>query len=786
MDLTAYEIALAGLIHDVGKIGQRAFKENDGLTPQSLGMENLLCPLDANKRHTHRHVLYTNEFCEAKAKFYPPGLNAAHVANLASYHHQPENDLQRIIQEADRLSSAMERIPEEEGQTDARRSFRRVHLKSIAGNILLQESIPSECGYALSELYEDFNPILPSVPLVESADLNTQYRQLWESLIESWNQNRVVDPWKYLNRCVGILEPYAWCVPSATNVRPDISLFDHLKTTSAIAACLHRAGDSERPFLLVAGDYGGIQNYLFELEHGAGQLAKGLRGRSFYVRLYSEAISLHVLKSCDCSTAHRIMNAGGRFYLLLPNHADMLNVLESSCNALDGWILKQRNGELRFALAWTELTREDFKDFPSAMSAIGERLSEQKQKSLGRALVQGGWKEDEWLRPRIDRMDGELCTSCRKQFGTPRREMDGSVRFMCQDCWEDRQDGGKLTHSAQVSIHEDNYPSESQRLPFFRYRVLDASGQSHDDALAVLDFAFLKSPPADVPLIPLRLARHIPRDAQGEALDFQSIAEKSHGRKILGYLKVDVDNLGFIFKHGFRPKSDEKSPAEASISRLATLSRNLEIFFASYFEQILSEQFSNVYLVYSGGDDLLAIGPWDQMFDLAITLRQKFRDFTCGNPNWGLSAGIAVANPRTPVLQAVKMVSDCLEASKKREGKDSLTAFGSTFTWPELERTIIQARKVLGWLEDGTLNSGKMRRLLGYAEMFRNREKNDDKNIYLRYIPQMIYDLKRNWGEKTSNEKEALTWAQTFQDPSGEPIRQLYFICQYALNGIRG
>ena len=37
-----------------------------------------------------------------------------------------------------------------------------------------------------------------------------------------------------------LLEKYLWCVPAqTTNYIPDISLFDHAKTTAAIALCLY-------------------------------------------------------------------------------------------------------------------------------------------------------------------------------------------------------------------------------------------------------------------------------------------------------------------------------------------------------------------------------------------------------------------------------------------------------------------------------------------------------------------------------------------------------------------
>ena len=73
-----------------------------------------------------------------------------------------------------------------------------------------------------------------------------------------------------MNRSLGILEHFTWCIPSATNVFPDISLYDHLKTTAAIAACLNDVESSTEPFL-----YGGMLGQL--ITRGVGG-AGGMKG----------------------------------------------------------------------------------------------------------------------------------------------------------------------------------------------------------------------------------------------------------------------------------------------------------------------------------------------------------------------------------------------------------------------------------------------------------------------------------------------------------------------------
>ena len=56
--------ALAGLLHDVGKFMQRAYRsESEALSSDTRKMETMLCPKSRTYQgYTHRHALYTWEF----------------------------------------------------------------------------------------------------------------------------------------------------------------------------------------------------------------------------------------------------------------------------------------------------------------------------------------------------------------------------------------------------------------------------------------------------------------------------------------------------------------------------------------------------------------------------------------------------------------------------------------------------------------------------------------------------------------------------------------------------
>ena len=187
---------------------------------------------------------------------------------------------------------------------------------------------------------------------------------------------------------------------------------------------------------------------------------------------------------------------------------------------------------------------------------------------------------------------------------------------------------------------------------------------------------------------------------------------KTVGIDALGILKADVDDLGRLMLCGL--------PAgQLSISRLASMSRQLDQFFSLYLPYLLShrEEFNSIYTVFSGGDDLFLIGPWNQIVTLASELSDKFRAFSCNNPDIHLSAGISLHKPHTPVDYLSETTENLLKKSKNQDGKDSVTLFGVTVKWSRLENLRKIETTLSDWLENHIINNAMLYRLNGIIDL---------------------------------------------------------------------
>jgi CRISPR-associated protein Csm1 len=177
----------------------------------------------------------------------------------------------------------------------------------------------------------------------------------------------------------------------------------------------------------------------------------------------------------------------------------------------------------------------------------------------------------------------------------------------------------------------------------------------------------------------------------------------------------------------------------------------LHLFFSSEANELLRSQFSNIYTVFGGGDDLFVIGPWHEVLEFAFSLRLKFRALT--NDALTFSAGMSLAKPRDHILTKAREAGDELETAKEQPaygrhcGRDQIRALGVTCAWDDFARLLNQAKQVTAWLESREIPSRFLHQALElhhhWAEGRRKFPERDAANS-VRYHPLLYYQILRN------------------------------------------
>lgn len=664
---------LAALLHDIGKFRMRA--------------------TDRYKPHQEHSYEFVNEdFTD----FFAPCGDA--FKNAIRHHHPKRypgcnpNQLQHLIEKqvilADRLS-ATEREDEEREAEDFVES-------ALVSPLSRLEGATKDHRYPLTELKIDRDTIIPT----ETANVNRdEYEKLWNEFKKAFS--KVTEGKHYTSAfyqtIVALLHKYTSRMPSSTpwgqrdeRTVPDISLYDHLRTTAAIAACIGRElseidvdtqlskqNPNERICALIKGDISGIQTFLYQiLSSGA---ARELRGRSFYLQLLTEAIAHWVLRQFDLPITNLLLASGGHFYILAP-YSEAREKLNSLRRTISQNLWALHGGDLSCILAGISITTHDFEadNFSSKWRAVSEKVHQRKQEKWSEMNSQEMFEN--FFEPHRDRnVDygfGEL--------GRQLREVDYLVTFEVPESpIPEEPDWRAAIKAFGLDIHlctdtneKPTAPQQAERAVVYRLGDIDfltdrMLGKFQWEGLPVsYDFRSL----------PQVIAHRHDGNDQDTIADYEYLANASAGVQWLGALRMDVDDLGTVFTE----KLDN-----ATISRLATLSESLRLFFEGYVPLLCREYNAGreqeiLELIYAGGDDLFLVGGWSALPDIAERIRSEFRHFVTGD-HVTLSGGIAIEHSKYPLYQFAAQSGEAEKAAKGLGEKNAITFLRKPMAWADFE-----------------------------------------------------------------------------------------------------
>lgn len=729
-------LVLGALLHDVGKAIQRSKgmgKKHEEYSEEFV--RNYLDDLDAHREIKER-VMY-----------------------IVRKHHAEDSDdsLLQIVKEADRLSARFDR---EKYKGQDSQDVATTPLLSIFSEIVLSEENALKMYNSVIPLQENLKNHFP----VDKAKAKVDYHNVMDTLQKNWDKLRelptFVDRVNTINYI--FLKAFKF-VPSAVyEAVPDIPLYDHLKTTAAIALCLYRSDNKDKPFLLIGGEISGIQKFLFynlkaeEADRGA---AKRFRGRSFMINLITDSVVKYIVTRLNLYEFSVLVNAAGHFIILAPNTLENKKELENLIKDVSKYIYRNFP-RMYFAISWMECSRKDIENFDTTLKTFYEEYLPQRKFRKFSEIISEEELEEEFFE---EKTNITPCPACGKD--------SKSETEVCNTCQTIEKIGGKLVRARYLArktgkdinsdwIFEYGKTSISYRIvtdgediskfkdwEIFSLRNFELPEHgvlrgfktygSFAPSISVEDLGYQPSSEEDVKRIlsfsEIVQAREKIEDRLGE------IQEKSPK---LAMLKMDVDNLGAIFARGIE---------RMSVSRYSHLSFMLDIFFA--LESVAIAKKHNVYLLFAGGDDLTAIGRYDEIISFALEIHEKFVRWCAGNPNLTLSSGIAMADHKFPIRRLVEYADESLKLAKE-EGKNRIGIFGLALRWDDFKKQIEIAEKLQNYHKDGRISGVFSHLLLNIYSKSKHTKGYTKEIVHPR--PYISYYLKRNFKAKDEMEREEL------------------------------
>lgn len=690
MDIKGSDVEKAGLLHDIGKIFQRAEQSRD--THSVIG-ERTLRPFF---HHQDNPIL-----------------------TAVSHHHKkaleketlPADDISYIIYEADNLASALDR--RSAGKKYGMKFDGTLPLCNLF-NIFNREGTTDYSAYAVQSIDAEKRPLPYPAPQKTIHNTPPHYQEVGRQLTQAFTELSPED--MTVSELLQLLEKTTTYIPSSTDLQeiPDISLYDHQKLTAALAVCIwHYLNDHNLHdyasccygtqqdmmrkvpmYLMVSGDISGIQKFIYTIP-SKGAL-KSLRGRSLYLDILLEDIVDEILTACDVSRTCLLYTGGGHFYMILPNTQHVKDVLAAFSSQLDEWFLHYYGTQLYMALAYTECSAMDF-----SIDGIGAgKVFQQVSRELGKAKLCR--YEESQLEQLFDPqsvynkvIDAEReCAICHTSTKRLRPYGDGETEAEACDTCNALYQLGQDSLQQDIFFVSETAFKDSLPLPGYGKKLfLKITSQKDAAHLGKACRIYLKNGwmlHEDI-VTHLWMGDYITKSSAGHPVEFTELAAESGGSKEaasierIGILRADVDNLGAAFIAGFAHQYD-------TLSRKAALSRSLSLFFKHYINEICSghtadpgkkftlfqdenKEKRKLHIIYSGGDDMFLAGAWDDILEVAVDLRHAFRQFTNGKLTF--SAGVGFFQPTCPISQMARKTGELEDYAKGNPTKNSIALFGN-------------------------------------------------------------------------------------------------------------
>lgn len=637
-------LIIGSLLHDVGKVIYRISDHR-------------------------KHSISGTEFLKNEAK-----ISDDEILNCVRYHHSTElskakieeNDNAYITYIADNIASANDRRANGE-----RFGFSVTQPLESVFNILNGNHQKYTYLPKMLEVEQGIN-----YPQESKREFDKQFYEEVAGKIKENIEKREFNS-ENINSLLEVLEETCSYVPSSTNRSElsDISLYDHVKMTAAIATCIYHYLEynhisnykevlfknakefyAKDIFCMYSMDISGIQDFIYTI--ASKDALKTLRSRSFYIEIMMQHILDELCDKLEISRANIIYNGGGQCYILVPNTDKCIKEIERYEEEINGWLKKHFSTALYIGGGICKCNSNNLKNIPEgSYSDIYRTLSNE---ISNKKMCRYSAKDIKAFNSiQYDSYERE-CVVCKRL---------GNVNKLgeCHYC-EGIKKMSKDILYAKFFVVTDDRNIGYLELPGDKYLSAYSDEKDIKEIIDRKDFIRVYSSNKMNNGYGIAKNLWIGNYKVDEMSTFDEYEKASYGAKRLAVYRADVDDLGITFINGFKQNNGKYE----TLSRTATLSRQLTLFFKQHINYILSNpEYSlvanrrptrNISIVYSGGDDIFVVGAWNDVMEFAVDLENAFMKFT--QNTLSLSGGIGLYKSGYPINSMAEEV-EYLESTAK-------------------------------------------------------------------------------------------------------------------------
>ncbi|NLH36856.1 MAG: type III-A CRISPR-associated protein Cas10/Csm1 [Thermotogaceae bacterium] len=691
-DLTIETVYASSMLHKIGEFYLRANLVNDKKKAYELYKEK--CNIESQDK-----IPYEVMSAYFSEKLNINGVQREYIEGILG-HCDTSEFLPMLVSLGDKLSTGKSEDVDKMNKKQTSQELR--NLVSILSSVVLEKAQNQRTRYK-----KVVRATQPEELLEESEDQQTlteSYKQLWEEFEKALSLRKEVS----ISQLYYIMREFTSNIPSSNiSSKPSVSLFSHSSTSAAISAALYRQLEElessermgmvkrlveavganepdkqrdsildEKIFCLLKADISGIQNFIYNIATENALMA--LKGRSFYVNYLLDTIAWKMLKEEGLYEPNLMYSGGGHFYMILP--AKSAEKLGKYQEWVDNIMYKAHQLQLSVLLEVEPFSPRDLieNNFGTIFDNVSKKLKLKKYRKY-ETFVKSG----EIFKPKDNPV--RRCSYCGREISIHEYE-NGECKF----CDSFSNLGTKLAKSGYIIFkrakpYDSTINNVGDIFKSIGFEIEFTDNPKDEELIFALDK--MKYDPYEVTYY-AKTASYYYRKHGLTLASLEDIAKKAEGIQRWGILRGDVDNLGKIFRTGL--SRDSKSDG-GSISKISTLSFEMELIFTVYLEKMIEKDYPECVIVYSGGDDFFILGPWSDLLELAKDIRDMLDKFSGNNPNVTVSMAIEIAPAdKYPIYGTATDCGESLDEAKEYrrndKEKDAICVLGTPIGWEEFEK----------------------------------------------------------------------------------------------------
>lgn len=502
------------------------------------------------------------------------------------------------------------------------------------------------------------------------------------------------------------------------------------KTISIMTQSLDTNKYNGKPNILIGGDVCGIQKYIYQIV--SEYAAKSLKGRSFYVHLLTDAI-VRYLKD-NLQGAELVYNSGGSFFIIAPKEQE--TALDTLIKNIEDKLWARHRTSLYVAITNVDLDTQNIEN------GLNERFAE---------------LFDKRDRKKFNKFANKISTDYETFFTPHSMGCNNDVDEITGEYFTDDNDKTEILGNNNKMIRVRKITNKQielgKKLRNAKFLTI-SSGEGGDFDFLGYQYTLNKEH-GEIEFNAENVDR--PYYYAGSSWNFETFDTlcQSKGEddfKRLGVLRMDVDNLGEKFQNFTKFKDFQE------------LSQKLDKFFGKTLDDTKNSKYSNsVFIIYSGGDDVFAVGDWEDIISFAEDVHD---DFVKEFEGFTISAGVSLITLKFPIMKGAEYAGDEETKAKGHSyfsgqfEKDSVSFMDFPMNWTEEFSKIRKLKQTL--YEMDNLPSAFLQKVLQLWEMadtgnINNKDKRISKthlisNDILSIYWLIAYNLGR-FRERTNDDK---------------------------------